>query len=89
MSSFQEKIGSDKIKNYFVHSSILIDVDGASLNNWGKDSTNSQGTDNATAVKKVYKNGRWYAVVAESSLEILVERNFRIKWMGFKSNYTR
>ena len=64
MSSFQEKIGSDKIKNYFVHSSILIDVDGASLNNWGKDSTNSQGTDNATAVKKVYKNGRWYAVVA-------------------------
>lgn len=64
MSNFKEKIGSDKIKNYFVHSSVLIDVDGASLNNWGKDSTNSQGTDNATAVKKVYKNGRWYAVVA-------------------------
>jgi CRISPR-associated protein Cst2 len=64
MSNFQEKIGSDKIKNYFIHSSVLIDVDGASLNNWGKDGTNSQGTDNATAVKKVYKNGRWYAVVA-------------------------
>lgn len=64
MSSFQGKIGNDKIKNYFVHSSVLIDVDGASLNNWGKDSTNSQGTDNATAVKKVYKNGRWYAIVA-------------------------
>lgn len=64
MSNFKEKIDSDKIRNYFVHSSVLIDVDGASLNNWGKDSTNSQGTDNATAVKKVYKNGRWYAVVA-------------------------
>lgn len=64
MSKFQEKIKSDKIKNYFVHSSVLIDVDGASLNNWGKDSTNSQGTDNATAVKKVYKNGRWYGIVA-------------------------
>jgi len=64
MSKFEEKIGSDKIKNYFVHSSVLIDVDGASLNNWGKDITNSQGTDNATAVKKVYKNGRWYAIVA-------------------------
>lgn len=64
MSNFKEKISSDKIKNYFIHSSVLIDADGASLNNWGKDSTNSQGTDNATAVKKVYKNGRWYAVVA-------------------------
>lgn len=64
MSNFQKEIKSDKIKNYFVHSSILIDVDGASLNNWGKDGTNSQGTDNATAVKKVNKNGRWYAVVA-------------------------
>ena len=64
MSNYHEKIGNDKIKNYFVHSSILVDVDGASLNNWGKDSTNSQGTDNATAVKKVYKNGRWYAIVA-------------------------
>lgn len=64
MSNYHEKIGNDKIKNYFVHSSVLIDVDGASLNNWGKDSTNSQGTDNATAVKKVYKNGRWYAIVA-------------------------
>lgn len=64
MSNFQKEINSDKIKNYFVHSSILIDVDGASLNNWGKDGTNSQGTDNATAVKKVNKNGRWYAVVA-------------------------
>lgn len=64
MSKFQEKIVDDKIKNYFVHSSVLIDVDGASLNNWGKDSTNTQGTDNATAVKKVFKNGRMYAVVA-------------------------
>ncbi len=64
MSKFKDKINNDKIKNYFVHSSVLIDVDGASLNNWGKDGTNSQGTDNATAVKKVYKNGRWYAVVA-------------------------
>lgn len=64
MNKFEEKISNDRIRNYFVHSSILIDVDGASLNNWGKDSTNSQGTDNATAVKKVYKNGRMYAVVA-------------------------
>ena len=59
MSNFQ-----DKVQNYFVQSSILIDVDGASLNNWGKDSSNSQGTDNATAVKKVFKNGRMYAVVS-------------------------
>lgn len=64
MSNFDIKIENDAIRNYFVHSSVLIDVDGASLNNWGKDSTNSQGTDNATAVKKVFKNGRWYAVVA-------------------------
>lgn len=64
MSKFQKKITDDKIKNYFVHSSVLIDIDGASLNNWGKDSTNTQGTDNATAVKKVFKNGRMYAVVA-------------------------
>lgn len=64
MSSFEEKIGNDKIKNYFVHSSVLIDVDGASLNNWGRDDTNTRDRENATAVKKVYKNGRWYAVVA-------------------------
>jgi len=64
MSSFKSKIENDKVRNYFVHSSILIDVDGASLNNWGKDNTNNQGTDNATAVKKVLKNGRMYAVVA-------------------------
>jgi len=64
MSNFQNKINDDEVKNYFVQSAILIDVDGASLNNWGKDSTNSQGTDNATAVKKVFKNGRMYAVVA-------------------------
>lgn len=67
MSNFEEKIGNDKIKNYFVHSSILIDVDGASLNNWGKrdeDPSINKGTDNVTAVKKVYKNGRMYAVVA-------------------------
>lgn len=67
MSNFKEKIGSDKIKNYFVHSSVLIDVDGASLNNWGKrdeDPSINKGTDNVTAVKKVYKNGRMYAVVA-------------------------
>lgn len=64
MSDFKETIQHDKVKNYFVHSSILIDVDGASLNNWGKDNTNNQGTDNATAVKKVFKNGRMYAVVA-------------------------
>jgi len=64
MSSFKEKIGNDKIKNYFVHSSVLIDVDGASLNNWGRDDTNTRDRENATAVKKVYKNGRWYAVVA-------------------------
>ena len=64
MSNFQNKINDDKVKNYFVQSAILIDVDGASLNNWGKDNTNSQGTDNATAIKKVFKNGRMYAVVA-------------------------
>lgn len=64
MSDFMDKINNDKVKNYFVQSAILVDVDGASLNNWGKDSSNSQGTDNATAVKKVFKNGRIYAVVA-------------------------
>jgi len=65
MNDFSKKITDvDKVRNYFVHGSILIDVDGASLNNWGKDYTNTQGTDNATAVKKVSKNGRMYAVVA-------------------------
>lgn len=64
MSSFKEIIKCDEVKNYFVHSSILIDVDGASLNNWGSDSTNTQGMDNTSAVKKVFKNGRMYAVVA-------------------------
>ena len=64
MSSFKEMIKCDEVKNYFVHSSILIDVDGASLNNWGSDSTNTQGMDNTSAVKKVFKNGRMYAVVA-------------------------
>ena len=64
MSSFEEMIKCDEVKNYFVHSSILIDVDGASLNNWGSDATNTQGMDNTSAVKKVFKNGRMYAVVA-------------------------
>ncbi len=64
MSSFEDKIKSDKVKNYFIHSSILIDVDGASLNNWGDDATNTQGMANTSAVKKVFKNGRMYAVVA-------------------------
>lgn len=64
MSDFQATIDSDKIRNYFVHSSVLIDVDGASLNNWGRDDTNTRDRENATAVKKVYKNSRWYAVVA-------------------------
>jgi len=64
MSSYEELIKSDEVKNYFVHSSILIDVDGASLNNWGSDATNTQGMDNTSAVKKVFKNGRMYAVVA-------------------------
>jgi len=64
MSDFRNKINDDKIRNYFVQSAVLIDVDGASLNNWGKDSSNSQGTDNATAVKKVFKNGRMHAVVS-------------------------
>ena len=64
MSSFENKIKDDKVKNYFVHGSILIDVDGASLNNWGSDATNTQGMDNTSAVKKVFKNGRMYAVVA-------------------------
>jgi len=68
MSNFNDAIKSDKVKNYFIHSAILIDVDGASLNNWGKDSSNNQGTDNATAVKKVFKNGRMYAVVAGQAL---------------------
>jgi len=64
MSSFEDNIKSDEVKNYFVHGSILIDVDGASLNNWGSDATNTQGMDNTSAVKKVFKNGRMYAVVA-------------------------
>ena len=64
MNKFQTKIGEDKIKNYFVHSAILIDVDGSSLNNWGKDATNTQGMENTSAVKKVFKNGKMYAVVA-------------------------
>ena len=64
MSNFEDNIKNDEVKNYFVHSSILIDVDGASLNNWGSDSTNTQGMDNTSAVKKVFKNGRMYAVVA-------------------------
>jgi CRISPR-associated protein Cst2 len=64
MSKYNEKIQNDKIKNYFVHGVVLIDVDGAALNNWGKDQTNNQGTENATAVKKVFKNGKVYAVVA-------------------------
>jgi len=64
MSNFEDNIKSDEVKNYFVHGSILIDVDGASLNNWGSDATNTQGMDNTSAVKKVFKNGRMYAVVA-------------------------
>lgn len=64
MSSFDEIIKSDEVKNYFVHSSILIDVDGASLNNWGSDATNRQSVENTSAVKKVFKNGRMYAVVS-------------------------
>ena len=64
MNSYQEIIKQDKVKNYFVHGSILIDVDGASLNNWGSDATNTQGMDNTSAVKKVFKNGRMHAVVA-------------------------
>lgn len=64
MSSFEKQIKSDKVKNYFVHSAILIDVDGASLNNWGSDATNTQGLDNTSAVKKVTKNGRIHSVVS-------------------------
>ncbi|MDR2080368.1 MAG: type I-B CRISPR-associated protein Cas7/Cst2/DevR [Campylobacteraceae bacterium] len=64
MSSFKETIEQDSVKNYFLHGFVLVDVDGASLNNWGKDSTNTQGMDNTTAVKKVFKNGRTYAVVS-------------------------
>jgi len=63
-SNFEDIIKSDEVKNYFVQSAILIDVDGASLNNWGKDATNTQGMDNTSAVKKVFKNGKMYAVVA-------------------------
>ena len=64
MSKFNEKIEEDSVKNYFVQGAVLIDVDGASLNNWGSDSTNTQGMENTSAVKKVVKNGRTYAVVA-------------------------
>ena len=64
MINFNEMIKSDEVKNYFVQSAILIDVDGASLNNWGSDATNTQGMENTSAVKKVFKNGRMYAVVA-------------------------
>jgi len=63
-SNFEDIIKSDEVKNYFVQSAILIDVDGASLNNWGSDATNTQGMDNTSAVKKVFKNGKMYAVVA-------------------------
>ena len=55
---------SNEVKNYFIHGAVLIDADGASLNGWGSDSTNSQSVDNTSAVKKVKKNGRWYAVVS-------------------------
>lgn len=64
MNSFEEIVKNDEVKNYFVHSSILIDVDGASLNNWGSDATNTQGMDNTSAVKKVTKNGRTHSVVS-------------------------
>ena len=64
MSKHEDKIENNEVKNYFVHGSILIDVDGASLNNWGSDATNTQGMENTSAVKKVFKNGRMYAVVA-------------------------
>ena len=63
-SNFEDIIKSDEVKNYFVQSAILIDVDGASLNNWGSDATNTQGMDNTSAVKKVFKNGKMYAIVA-------------------------
>ena len=52
MSNFGDNIKNDEVKNYFVHSSILIDVDGASLNNWGSDATNTQGMDNKVLLKK-------------------------------------
>lgn len=64
MNNFNDAIQKDTIKNYFVHSAVLIDVDGASLNNWGSDFTNSQGLENTSAIKKVFKNGRIYAVVS-------------------------
>lgn len=64
MNKFSERISNDNIKNYFVQGFVLVDVDGASLNNWGSDSTNSQGMENTSAVKKVIKNGRMHAVVA-------------------------
>ena len=64
MSNIVDKIQNDNIKNYFVHGAVLIDVDGASLNNWGSDATNTQGMENTSAVKKVFKNGRMYAVVS-------------------------
>ena len=64
MSNFENSIKNDDVKNYFVHGLVLIDVDGASLNNWGSDATNTQGMDNTSAVKKVFKDGRMYAVVA-------------------------
>ena len=64
MSNHNETIQKDEIKNYFVHGAVLIDVDGASLNGWGSDSTNTQGMENTSAVKKVKKNGKWYAVVS-------------------------
>jgi CRISPR-associated protein Cst2 len=64
MNNFEDNIKNNEVKNYFVHGSILIDVDGASLNNWGSDATNTQGMDNTSAVKKVFKNGQMYAVVA-------------------------
>jgi len=64
MNNFNEVIQKDTIKNYFIHGAVLIDVDGASLNNWGSDATNTQGMDNTSAVKKVFKNGKMYAVIA-------------------------
>lgn len=46
----------------FINGFVLLDLDVAALNNLGKDPTNT--FDNATAVKKVVKNGRTYTYIS-------------------------
>jgi len=46
----------------FINGFVLLDIDAAALNNLGKDQTTT--FDNATAVKKVVKNGKTYTYIS-------------------------